>query len=241
MKVLVTGHKGFIGRHVYADMQELYGAVNVDGIDFPDDLADFDRSDYNRGDYDLVIHLAAFANIRESLDDPHKFYENNVEKARKLFDWCRETDTLLIYASSSAVDGEYWENPYAMTKWINEVMAPPNSIGMRLTTVYGENSRPDMMYRMLEDKTATYVTNHTRDWIHVDDVCRAIRYLAAHKIRGPVSVGTGISVSVKELANKMGMSHLPVKEVTPGERQDNTADIKMLCSTGWFPTRSVLL
>ena len=82
-----------------------------------------------------------------------------------------------------------------MTKWINEIMAPPNSIGLRLTTVYGENSRPDMMYRMLEDKTATYVTNHTRDWIHVDDVCRAIRYLAAHKIRGPISVGTGISVS----------------------------------------------
>ena len=128
-----------------------------------------------------------------------------------------------------------------MTKWINEIMAPPNSIGMRLTTVYGENSRPDMMYRMLEDKTATYVTNHTRDWIHVDDVCRAIRYLAASKIRGTVSVGTGVSVSVRELANKMGMSHLPVKEVTPGERQDNTADIKMLCSTGWFPTRSVLL
>jgi len=38
----------------------------------------------------------------------------------------------------------------------------------------------------------------------------------------------------------MGMSHLPVKEVTPGERQDNTADTTMLCSTGWFPTHSVL-
>ena len=236
MKVLVTGYKGFIGRHVYADWQEQLGDKCVDGIDHPDDVANF-----NGGNYDLVIHLAAHANIRESLDNPHKFYDNNVEKARKLFNWCRETDTLLIYASSSAVDGEYWENPYAMTKWINEVMAPPNSIGMRLTTVYGENSRPDMMYRMLEDKTATYVTNHTRDWIHVDDVCRAIRYLAASKIRGPVSVGTGVSVSVRELANKMGMSHLPVKEVTPGERQDNTADTTMLCSTGWFPTRSVLL
>ena len=144
MKVLVTGHKGFIGRHVYADWQQRLGEEFVDGIDFPEDVANF-----NGGDYDLVIHLAAFANIRESLNNPHKFYENNVTKARKLFDWCRETDTLLIYASSSAVDGEYWENPYAMTKWINEVMAPPNSIGMRLTTVYGKNSRPDMMYSCL--------------------------------------------------------------------------------------------
>ena len=235
MKVLVTGHKGFIGRHVYADWQQRLGEEFVDGIDFPEDVANF-----NGGDYDLVIHLAAFANIRESLNNPHKFYENNVTKARKLFDWCRETDTLLIYASSSAVDGEYWENPYAMTKWINEVMAPPNSIGMRLTTVYGKNSRPDMMYRMLEDKTATYVTNHTRDWIHVEDVCRAIWYLADSTIRGPVSVGTGQSFSVRDLAHKMGMDHLPVKEVTPGERQDNQADTKILCSTGWFPTHFVL-
>ena len=235
MKVLVTGHKVFIGRHVYADWQEQLGDKCVDGIDIPDDIANF-----NRGPYDLVIHLAAFANIRESLDNPHKFYDNNVEKARKLFNWCRDTNTLLIYASSSAVDGEYWENPYAMTKWINEIMAPPRSIGLRLTTVYGEDSRPDMMYRMLEDKTATYVTNHTRDWIHVHDVCRAIRYLAVSTVRGPVSVGTGTSVSVRELANKMGMGHLPVKELTPGERQDNTADTRILCDIGWFPTRSVL-
>ena len=235
MLVLITGHKGFIGRHVYADWQQQLGKECVHGIDIPDDIANF-----NGGNYDLVIHLAAFANIRESLDNPHKFYENNVTKARKLFDWCRETDTLLMYASSSAVDGEYWENPYAMSKWINEVMAPPNSIGMRFTTVYGENSRPDMMYRMLEDKAATYVTNHTRDWIHVEDVCSAIRCLSSSTIRGPVSVGTGVSVSVKELANKMGMGHLPVRELTPGERQDNTADVTLLRSTGWNPTHKLL-
>ncbi len=66
------------------------------------------------------------------------------------------------------------------------------------------------------------------------------RYLAVSTVRGPVSVGTGTSVSVRELANKMGMGHLPVKEVTPGERQDNTADTRILYDIGWFPTRSVL-
>ena len=88
-----------------------------------------------------------------------------------------------------------------MTKWINEVMAPPNSVGMRFTTVYGPDSRPNMMYRMLEDKTAKYVTNHKRDWIHVKDVCRAIHYLASSSITGPVTIGTGKSVSVKALAD----------------------------------------
>jgi UDP-glucose 4-epimerase len=234
MKVLITGHRGFIGRNVFADWQSTHNHLVV-GMDFPYDISDFDG-----GEYELVIHLAAFANIRDSLENPQKFYENNVVKSKKLFDWCRETNTRLLYASSSAVEEDYWENPYAMTKWINEQMAPPNSVGMRFTTVYGPDSRPDMMYRMLEDKTATYVTNHRRDWIHVKDVCRAIRYLASSKICGPVSVGSGRSVSVRELADKMGMGHLPVKEVTPGERQDNVADVSLLTSTGWFPTINVL-
>ena len=235
MKVLITGHKGFIGKNVYDDWQDTIGSPNVYGIDFPDDVENF-----SGGDFDIIIHLAAYANIRESLEDPQKFYENNVLKARKIFNWCRQSGTRLLYASSSSVEEDYWENPYAMSKWINEIMAPPNSVGLRFTTVYGPDSRPDMMYRMLQDKTATYVTNHRRDWIHVKDVCRAIRYLATSGITGPVPVGTGKSVSVKELAEKMGMGHLPVKKVTPGERQDNVADIKMLTSVGWFPTINVL-
>ena len=233
-KVLVTGHKGFIGSHVYNEFYQTHGNL-VTGIDRPDDIADFDG-----GDYDVVIHLAAFANIRDSLKDPESFYINNVVKAKKLFDWCRETNTRLLYASSSAVDGNYWENPYAMSKWINEQMAPPNSVGMRFTTVYGPNSREDMLYRMLEKKTATYLTNHKRDWIHVKDVARAIRYLASSDLTGPVPVGTGNSVYVTELAKKMGMSHLPVVIDTPGESYDNTADTTLLKSTGWFPTMHVL-
>jgi|TARA_B100000035_G_scaffold313950_1_gene328876 nucleoside-diphosphate-sugar epimerase len=235
MRVLVTGHKGFIGRNVFLDWQETLGYVNVDGIDRPDDIADF-----KGGDYDLVIHLAAYADIRESLKNPQLYYENNVVKTKKLFDWCRETNTRLLYASSSAVEEDYWENPYAMTKWINEIMAPPNSVGMRFTTVYGPDSRPNMMYRMLEDKTATYVTNHKRDWIHVKDVCRAIHYLASSHITGPVTIGTGKSTSVKELAKSMGMEHLPTREDTPGERMDNQADVTLLKSIGWFPTIDVL-
>ena len=235
MRVLVTGHKGFIGRNVYLDWQEQLGSANVDGIDFPDNIGQFDG-----GDYDLVIHLAAYANIRESLEDPEKFYVNNVLMAKQLFDWCRDTNTRLLYASSSAVEEEYWENPYAMTKWVNEMMAPSNSVGLRFTTVYGPDSREDMMYRMLEDKTAKYVTNHRRDWIHVKDVCRAIRYLAHANVNGPVSVGTGNSVSVKELAEKMGMGNLPLKEDTPGERLDNVADTTVLTSIGWFPTVNVM-
>ena len=235
MKVLVTGHRGFIGQHVFADWRRELGYANVHGIDKPDCVSNF-----KGGDYDLVIHLAAWADIRESLESPDAYYINNVVKAKPLFDWCRETDTRLLYASSSAVDGNYWENPYAMSKWINEQMAPPNSVGMRFTTVYAPDSRDNMMYGLLRDKKATYVTNHRRDWIHVHDVCSAIRFLAPTTVTGPVPVGYGESVPVRKLAEKFGQGDLPVKTFTPGEVDDNVADISVMMSIGWIPMINIL-
>ena len=240
MKVLVTGHRGFIGRYVFADWRDQLG-YKVHGIDHPDDVGDFNISgNIKKGDYDLVVHLAAWADIRESMEKPAEYYENNVVKAKRLFDWCGETGTRLLYASSSAVDGNYWENPYAMSKWVNEQMAPPNSAGMRFTTVYGPDSRDNMMYGMLKDGTAPYVTNHKRDWIHVKDVCSAIRYLAPSTICGPVPVGYGESIPVRKLATAFGQGDLPVKADTPGEVDDNVADISILTSTGWFPRINIL-
>ena len=234
MKVLVTGHRGFIGRYVFADWRKELG-YEVHGIDFPDDVENF-----KGGDYGLVIHLAAYADLRESVEQPEKYYENNVVKTKPLFDWCRETNTRLLYASSGAVIENYWDNPYAMSKWINEQMAPPNSVGMRFTTVYGPDVRPNMMYGLLRDKKATYVTNHKRDWIHVKDVCNAIRFLAPSSLTGPVQIGYGESVPVKKLAEKFGQGDLPVKDYTPGEVDDNVADISVMASIGWMPTISVL-
>ena len=90
MKVLVTGHRGFIGRYVFADWRRELG-YEVHGIDNPDDVGNFDG-----GDYGLVIHLAAWADIRESLEKPEAYYINNVVKAKPIFDWCRETNTRLL-------------------------------------------------------------------------------------------------------------------------------------------------
>ena len=62
---------------------------------------------------------------------------------------------------------------------------PPDSVGMRFFNVYAPKvSRSDMLYRMLETKTATYLTRHKRDWIHVDDVVYAIATLMPQHILG---------------------------------------------------------
>jgi nucleoside-diphosphate-sugar epimerase len=234
MKALVTGHHGFIGSHVYEHL--VSHGHEVDGYDRPFDLGDFKTNKK----YDVVIHLAANAAIREAVKNPDIFWENNVVKSQPIFDYCRENNVRCLYASSAAVY-EWWINAYAISKKVNEIQAPPNSVGMRFFNVWAEKvSRSDMIYRMLEEKTVTYLTRHKRDWIHVNDIVTAIATLIPSSYTGVLDVGTGNPVSVIDLATKMGMGHLPIKEDTPGERETTCADISQLMELGWTPTIDIL-
>ena len=236
MRILLTGHKGFIGSHVYEHLTRI--GYDVDGLDRPDDIGDF--ADVGCADYDIVIHLAAYAALRDSVKNPNKFWENNVEKSQPIFDYCRENNVRCLYASSAAVY-EWWINAYAISKKVNEIQAPTNSVGMRFFNVWAEKvSRGDMIYRMLEEKTATYLTRHKRDWIHVNDIVTAIATLIPSSYTGVLDVGTGNPVSVIDLATKMGMGHLPIKEDTPGERDITCADTSQLRELGWIPTIDIL-
>jgi len=234
MKALVTGHHGFIGSQVYEYL--VLEGYEVDGYDRPYDLGDFKTDKI----YDVVIHLAANAAIREAIENPDLFWENNVIKSKPIFDYCRDNNVRCLYASSASVY-EWWINAYAISKKVNEIQAPPNSVGMRFFNVWAEKvSRSDMLYRMLEEKTATYLTRHKRDWIHVNDIVTAIATLIPSSYNGVLDVGTGNPVSVIDLATKMGMGHLPIKEDTPGERDITCADISQLMKLGWVPTIDIL-
>jgi nucleoside-diphosphate-sugar epimerase len=241
-KVLITGHKGFIGSHLWSLIQESNGygewqndRVDLYGMDFPDDIGFFKPP---KEKYDCVIHLAAFAALRESFEDPDRFWENNVEKSKPIFDYCGENDIRLLYASSAGAHG-WWQNPYAITKKVNEIQAPPNSVGMRFFNVWAEeNSRPDMLYRMLQENTAKYITRHYRDYIHVTDVVRAICLLMDSNFRGHLDIGYGEAIPVMDIAKSMGRD-LPIKEDTPGEPDSLCADTRVLRQLGWYPTINI--
>ena len=151
-KILITGDRGFIGGHLrnWLVESDAYGEwqnerLEIDGMDFPNDIGFFQPTKK----YDCVIHLAAFAALRESFENPDRFWENNVVKSQPIFDYCKECDVRLLYASSAGAHG-WWQNPYAITKKVNEIQAPRDSVGMRFFNVWAEeNSRPDMLYSCL--------------------------------------------------------------------------------------------
>jgi UDP-glucuronate 4-epimerase len=191
MRILVTGAAGFIGFHVATRLLAERGhVVGLDNLNSYYDpvlkqarlahleehprfeflLADItDRaameSLFAREDFDLVIHLAAQAGVRYSVENPHAYTSNNVTGFLHVLEGCRRGRVgHLIYASSSSVYGgntkipfavgDFVDHPvslYAATKKANELMAHSYmhlfgipATGLRFFTVYGPWGRPDM-------------------------------------------------------------------------------------------------
>ena len=238
MRILLTGTQGYRRGFIANRFLELYqGKYDIEEYEY--DI----RDGVYLNKYDMVIHLAAMAGVRRSHEEPELYWDVNVRASQRLFSFYATHNVPVIYASSSSVY-EWWLSPYASSKWFMEHIAPYQSLGLRFHTVYGPNSREDMLYSMLEQRDVKYLTNHTRDWTHVDDVCSALevcvenfRNMAHYRA---IDVGNGQPVSVVDLADKLWPGNdLPVQEVT-GEREHTLADPTILQQFGWQPKHHVL-
>ena len=148
---------------------------------------------------DAVIHLAAYAGVRHSLEEPQTYIDNNVTGTQNLIEACVDANVEnVIYASTSCTmagnelpwkEDEkcgYQLNPYGYTKFTNEAQFMSSSIirtvGLRFFTVYGPWGRPDMA---LFDFTKNIVAgepiklfNHgdmIRDFTYIDDIVQGIK------------------------------------------------------------------
>jgi len=152
--------------------------------------------------FDRVIHLAAQAGVRYSLENPHAYVESNIVAFTNIIEACRHTHTPhLTYASTSSVYGANTNMPftehrgvdhplqfYAATKRANELMAHAYShlyrlptTGLRFFTVYGPWGRPDMALflftkNILAGKPIEVFNhgNHTRDFTYVSDIAEGV-------------------------------------------------------------------
>ena len=228
MKYLVTGAAGFIGNFVAEKLcQQGHDVIGLDNLnDYYDpnlklarlkriehldnftfikmDLADRDgiASLFAEEKFDRVIHLAAQAGVRYSIENPMAYIDSNVVGFATILEGCRHNNIKhLVYASSSSVYGANKKIPfstydnvdhpvslYAATKKSNELMAHTYShlygiptTGLRFFTVYGPWGRPDMAPFLFTDAIANgrsiNVFNNgkmQRDFTYIDDIVEGV-------------------------------------------------------------------
>ena len=167
---------------------------------------------FEREGFQRVVHLAAQAGVRHSIEHPHAYIDSNITGFLHIIEGCRRTTVEhLVYASTSSVYGANTNMPfsvqqsvdhpltlYAATKKANELMAHSYSnlyglptTGLRFFTVYGPWGRPDMALflftqSILEDKPIDVFNfgRHKRDFTYVDDIVRGV-VAAVDKIAAP--------------------------------------------------------
>ena len=227
--ILLTGHKGFIGSNLLPKLQKDHDVTTIDILD-GQDLTTCKLPD----EIDAVIHLAGRSGVRDSIKQPNAYFQNNVLASLRIFE--KYKNARIIYASSSTAK-EPDKNPYAFSKMTMEKLAPASSIGLRFTTVYGPNARESMLIPKLLNHDVRYInTNHSRDFIHVNDVCDAIIKILHSNLAGVCDVGTGDSNLLTDIVDHVGLKNIEYKIGDNFERLDNMADIKPLTNIGWKPT-----
>ena len=234
MKILLTGSEGFIGQNLQSFLKDEHQLICLDKK-LGNDLINCDL-DY---DVDLVIHLAGLSGVRDSLDNPTDYWINNVVTSHRLFDHFK--NVRILYASSSTAS-EPWRNPYAMSKYYMEKIAPKNSLGMRFTTVYGTGARKSMLIPKLLKKDISYINvDHFRDFIHVEDLMCAIKILIKNNVKDKVlDIGTGKSINLLDLLYALNIKEIEKRMGTMFERKDNKADINILTNLNWKPQIDLL-
>jgi len=232
-RYLVTGAAGFIGANVAQALLDAgHEVVGIDSLnDYYDvelkryrlnplldhsgflfvqgDLADSQVVDslFAQQNFDYVIHLAAQAGVRYSLENPSAYIQSNIVGFQHLIDACRaKPPAHFVFASSSSVygnsDREWFSESdptdtpvslYAATKKSNEMVAHTYAhlhglpaTGLRFFTVYGPAGRPDMAYfgftKAIVEGTPIQVFNDgqlERDFTYIDDIVSGVVAAAA--------------------------------------------------------------
>ena len=282
-KIYITGIAGFIGFHTAEKLaMQGYEVGGVDNFnDYYDPQLKHDRAKiledkygiktYNHDieiipwrhhleNYDAVIHLAAHAGVRHSLENPQMYIDTNITGTQRLIYACEEYEIPVVYASSSTVDSDHL-NPYAWSKYVNEKQFETSKLlaaGLRFYTVYGEYGRPDMALGLFAEAMsqgkAIDIYNEgdmQRDFTYVGDLVDGIHIVLENLLLTPAinhheiyNLGTGKSNELMDyiecLEDELGRvslkNYLPMH---PADVKSTRADITKIQGLGYNPTTTI--
>ena len=256
MRILVTGHKGYIGSRLYLRLVELghyvTGVDLKDGEDIVDCLPD--------EDYDYVFHLAAIPRVAFSVENPSYTLKQNVYATSVLLQWSyRHKVKRVIFSSSAAVlgNGHGPDSPYGLHKLMSEQecklysrLYGLDTVCLRYYNVFSQDQEYGGSYstvisawmEMLKRGLPLRIDGdgtQSRDFIHVDDVIGANIFAMNYPNKfnsACLDVGTGNALSlndVKELVKKNNKVDFTYGKAREGDVHSSIADTTRLKNLGW--------
>ena len=296
MKVMITGLAGFIGYHTairFAKQgHEVVGFDNFNNVVYESsikrdrannlsvdhnirvenaDLRDFREIDrlFKTHKPDLVIHLAAHAGVRVSLDCPGEYIHNNIVGTQHVIDAMvnNNIDNVIYASTSCTMEGNPlpWGpdvnlgtqlSPYSYSKQTNENQFHSskikNAVGLRFFTVYGPWGRPDMALYTFADKITKGLPidvynngDMKRDFTYVDDIVQGIELVANNMTNRDIyCIGYGEQVQlvdfITHIESNLGKTAEKIyKPRHPADALETWSDISKPQKLGYKPTTPV--
>ena len=234
----------------------------IDQIDFHEaDIREYEKISKIIENSDGIFHQAALTSVPESYEIPKVYDDVNVRGTENIFKIAKNFNLKVVYASSSSVYGDVTRipinenfqrkplNPYGKTKLDDEILAEHFSnegvdiIGLRYFNVYGigqTGTYAGVITKFIQNLSQNMPPiiygdgSQTRDFIHVLDIANAnLEVMNSCLNRGFFNVGTGKTISIKELAETMIKIYendiTPIyKKPLPGDVKQSQADIQKL-------------
>lgn len=226
IRIFVTGGSGFIGTHLCKCLRKVgHKVTNYDiANNKKDDIRILRRLCERSKNHDVIIHLAAISDINISIKKPELTYNTNVKGTENVLNAAMINKIPKIIFASSAAVYDVKSSPYAQSKSQGEAILQdglPNidCIALRLFNVYGRNGRSAIcrfINAALGNSCLTIYGSgyQSRDYIYIDDICDAFLKALKCKLSICIDIGTGISLSVLDVARKVMKTlkkDLPIK------------------------------
>ena len=226
MKIVVTGHTGFIGKVVCSKLEKC--GWSVVGLSRSTNSNINDSATFESlGKFDVMIHLASNTFIPDSFNEPSKFFKENLTGTVNALEACRVHKAKMIYISSYVyghpqhlpINEEHPllpANPYSWSKKLGEDICRAYSMNFKVRThiirpfnVYGPGQQGKFLIPLILDQLVKGTIKlqdqrPRRDFIHVEDLADAIVSLVNYDEDWNVfNIGSGVSTSISDITNML--------------------------------------